>query len=702
MIMSFIMWLSIQIGEAFASILQSVGGRGTAGRVTDTIRAGRHQRQELADLKRLYHRVGQYADRAEVTCQGLALQVVTDTLAHTPDKIDGKIFDISRQLCVNLLRCEGFYPVKDIDFNRNFLTSEIWDVREKMSRQLELFENPHKAEQIEKTLRLFVKTLVVNHLSSLPTPAESDEATISLPLHTFYTDPADTIEAICGITETTVNESKVFHSLYTRLSNNFLVASGIDPNQLEHNRRPVILPSEANMSPPELVENYLNGTPFLDYFTTPFAYALPVSARFEHTHIVWGSGHGKTQLLQNLFMGDLARLKDGKASIIVIDSQGDMIRNIRQLALVGELPERVVLIDPNDIAYPPALNFFDFGLDRIDRYDPVEREKLMNGAIALYEYVFGALLGAELTQRQGVIFRYLARLMMGVPGATIHTLMEFMEEPETTRAYLNRLDPIAKHFFESQFYSKKFDDTRQQILTRLWGVLSNSVLARMFANERNKLNLFEAMNSGSLILINTAKELLKQDGCEIIGRFFIALICQAAQERASIPESKRQDTFVYIDEAHDYFDESMENLLNQARKYKVGLVLAHQNLDQFESKLRATVMSSTSIKMVGGLSAKDAAMFAREMNCEVEFLQSIRKYADRTEFACNVRNHTPNPISLSVPFGSMERQPKITAERAAFMLEHNRARYCASHEAGVTLAVERKLEAHPIEKPELL
>ena len=61
----------------------------------------------------------------------------------------------------------------------------------------------------------------------------------------------------------------------------------------------------------------------------------------------------------------------------------------------------------------------------------------------------------------------------------------------------------------------------------------------------------------------TAKDLLKQEGCEILGRFFIALICQAAQERASIAEEKRMPTFVYIDEAHDYFDANMENMFNE-------------------------------------------------------------------------------------------------------------------------------------------
>ena len=433
----------------------------------------------------------------------------------------------------------------------------------------------------------------------------------------------------------------------------------------------------------EVAELLFERTPFLPILTAQFPCPIPFARRFEHTHVVGGSGHGKTQLLQHFMLRDLDALRDGKGSLVVIDSQGDMIRTIMHLAefspgAESSLADRLVLIDPNDIEHPPALNLFDFGLDRLERYGPADREKLVNGAIALYEYLFGALLGADLTQRQGVIFRYLARLLMAVPGATVHTLRAFMEEPEAVRPHLPTLDPTSRHFFESQFFSKAFDDTRQQILTRLWGVLSNGVLERMFANEHNKLDLFEAMNRGSVILINTAKDLLKQEGCEILGRFFIALIAQAAQERAAIPDDRRRSTFVYIDEAQDYFDESVEQLLNQARKYKVGLIIAHQNLDQFDQRLRAAVMASTAIKMVGGLSAKDAAAFGREMQCEPEFLQGMRKHRDHTEFACFVRHDIPRPISLSVPFGAMEGRERLTAEEHAALIERNRARYGAT------------------------
>jgi Type IV secretion-system coupling protein DNA-binding domain len=328
----------------------------------------------------------------------------------------------------------------------------------------------------------------------------------------------------------------------------------------------------------------------------PVTVRLPDDARFAHTHIVGGSGHGKTQLIQSMIASqDFPRLREGSASVIVIDSHGDLIRTISHLAefapdRLGSMSERVVLIDPMDIEHPPCLNLFDFGLDRIKGYSPVEREKLLNGAIALYEYMFGALLGAEMSHRQSVIFRYIARLLMVVPKATIYTLLDFMETPELVRQYLPKLDIATQRFFTTQFLTHAFDATRQQIAARLWGILSTPALARMFSHEKNKLNMFEAMNSGKLILINTSKELLKDD-CKLFGRFLIAPISQATQERAALPEASRLSTFVYIDEAQEYFDDSLEEFCNSARKYKVGLVLAHQNLGQLDRRLRDSVMA---------------------------------------------------------------------------------------------------------------
>ena len=72
---------------------------------------------------------------------------------------------------------------------------------------------------------------------------------------------------------------------------------------------------------------------------------------------------------------------------------------------------------------------------------------MVNGANDMYEYLFGELLGAELTNRQGVIFRYLARLLMVVPGATIYTLIDFCEDPYAVKPHLGKLDVASQRFF---------------------------------------------------------------------------------------------------------------------------------------------------------------------------------------------------------------------------------------------------------------
>ena len=434
----------------------------------------------------------------------------------------------------------------------------------------------------------------------------------------------------------------------------------------------------------DLYRTYLRNTPFGELPLQPVGYRLDRSSRFEHMHVLGGSGHGKTQFLQQLILEDISRIFIGeKESLFVIDSQGDMIDNILHLAMLSpefeeNLADRIVLIDPNDIEHPPCLNLFDVGLDRLDRYSAVEREKLMNGAIALYEYIFGSLLGAELTQRQSVIFRYLARLLMVVPGATIHTLREFMQDPESAVPYLERLDGTTRAFFDTQFFDKSFDDTRQQILTRLWGILSNPVLERMFTNERNQVNLFDALNDGKIVLVNTAKDLLKQDGCEMLGRFFIALLTQATQERAAIAPEGRTPTMAYIDEAQDYFDDNIDLLLSQARKYRVGLTLAHQNLGQFSRELLASVMASTATKVVGGASPDDRTKLARAMNCDPDFIASMRKGQDRSEFAYYVRNQTPQALRLTVSFGVMERSEKSKTGEYERLIEANRNRVSAT------------------------
>jgi hypothetical protein len=474
-----------------------------------------------------------------------------------------------------------------------------------------------------------------------------------------------------------------FDAIREQLDANAHGASGHGPDE---RHKEITFPTEhSDQDAAFQVGAYLGGTPFEDFFQSELPFAIPFPARFEHTHIIGGTGHGKTQLLQFLIHHDLVRAKTDNRSVIVIDSQVDLVKTVSGLKVFSRevpnsLADRFVLIDPTDIEYPVALNMFDFNRSRLSGFAPLDREKILNATIELYEYFFGALLGAELTQRQGLIFRYLARLLIEIPGATIHTLRELMEDGEKFLPYMEKLEGTTRAFFATRFFDPSFRETKKQILTRLWGVLGNSALERMFSHKESKIDLFDLMNSGKIIFINTAKDLLGQDGSAIFGRFFIALIAQAAVQRSAIPSHERSPCFVYIDEAAEYFDQSIAMLLTQARKYKVGMIFAHQTLDQLGSDLKGSVLSSTTIKFAGGVSSPDARTLAPEYRCDSDFLLAQKREAKQTHFACYVKNYTNTALSIAIPLGFVESLPTLNADEQEFLTENNRDLYTAPPE----------------------
>lgn len=576
----------------------------------------------------------------------------------------------------------------------NLTIEEGVHLRSRLRRHLNFLRDPERLSTIwrDKLVWLFAGLLEYLPLSAFTDVDDegiSESNAVVFPEALLY-DLCDNLPEVLDrlmitLYDQDVTNAGLFDTLREQFNNNTLRASGIPPERQYESSRKIVMPSEHGSASPEyLIEAYLGGTPFHDFFYRTLPFAIPFPARFEHTHIVAGSGHGKTQLLQFLIHHDLVKAKrNGEGdnrSVIVMDSQGDMIRTISHLKLFDphdeeSLASRFVLIDPTDVEHPVGLNMFDFNRARMDTLSVKDREMILNATVETYEYFFGALLGAELTQRQGVIFRYIARLMMEIPDATIHTLLELMMNGEKYRPYMEKLTGTARTFFLTQFFDRHFSENKKQIIARLWGVLSNTTLERMFSHPKNKVDLFRLTQEGKIIFVNTAKDFLGHEGSGIFGRFIVSLLSQAAIQRAILPAYERTPTFAYIDEAEDYFDDNIDRLVNQARKYKIGLVFSHQNLDQLTPALRASVLTSTSIKFAGGLSSKDANTLSGEFRTDAEFLLAQKKRSNHTEFACWVKNFTAKALSISIPLGYVEAEPMLDEDDYALLLRANRETY---------------------------
>lgn len=174
------------------------------------------------------------------------------------------------------------------------------------------------------------------------------------------------------------------------------------------------------------------------------------------------------------------------------------------------------------------------------------------------------------------------------------------------------------------------------------------------------------------------KGLLKEEGTELFGRFFLALINQAAAQRSSVPASERLPCYVYVDECHNYIRNDPKNqvILAEARQQNVGVILAHQYLAQIETSVLCALNANTTIKMAARLEGADRVSMAHDMNTTPDFIRDQKTGS----FAVFVRGETPSAISMKFPLNALARFAKMTREERATVRERNRHRYAGRAE----------------------
>jgi hypothetical protein len=230
------------------------------------------------------------------------------------------------------------------------------------------------------------------------------------------------------------------------------------------------------------------------------------------------------------------------------------------------------------------------------------------------------------------------------------------------------------------------------VVDRLFAVKRIRTLSRMFSAPKSKLDFFKEMGSAKVILINVPQNLLQEDGVEIIGRFFISMILLAAHKRQLLPKEQRLPCFVYIDECQDFIkrDPKIPVILDQARKLNVGLILAHQRLQQLQSYVLDALYGATAIKFASQVSDAAAHALARDMRTTPDFILNQPPY----HFAAFVRGVTDTAVSIGIPAIDMNRMPRMTIDEQTIVRQRIRDKYA------VPLGVAQPIDAaQPAPKP---
>lgn len=399
---------------------------------------------------------------------------------------------------------------------------------------------------------------------------------------------------------------------------------------------------------------------------------FPDGLRNEHTHIIGSTGSGKTQLIQQLISYDL----ETNASIIVIDSQGDLINKLKYTKLID--PDRLVIIDPLDcVAHPLALNMFD--VDYSD-YSPVDYERQMAGVVETLSFVFASLANAELTTKQRNVFDYCISLLILIPNADLQTFVDILKDGvQEYQVYIDTMSQPEQDFFSVAFNAVPgvkniYKETRFEVQWRLSALLKNPSISRIFNSPQNKLNIAEAMDNNKVILISTDLDFLKKEACEFFGRYFLAQISQAMLARLNTPEHMRKRTYLYVDECGDYLRSeslSVKDILQKGRKYNVGITLAHQELEDVKDVIHP-IKTNTATKCASSLSYSDEQYMKRDMR--VENITSTKLFFT---FAIRGQMH---PYTARVRPGIIEASEQRTEEEMVEIMQMNRLKYCIDYE----------------------
>ncbi len=431
---------------------------------------------------------------------------------------------------------------------------------------------------------------------------------------------------------------------------------------------------------PDIVGTYLRDTAFDRIFNARVELCIPEETRFEHTHIVGGTGAGKTTLIQQFLLDNLAT--EDPPAMVIIDPKGLLIERIQKLDVFhpnnGRLKDRLIIIDPTHSS-PPALNMFHPGTERKRTYSEVIRQQIENQAVSNFAYVFSSV-GSTLTDKQSVPFTFLIRLLFAIPNATILTFLEVLDDPAASlqesdfAPYIERLDPITYGFFDNEYYDRNFSNSRKEIKARLYSILMRPQLVAMFSAPERKLDMFDCLQSKKIVLVNTAMNALGRESSALLGRYMIALTLNAAFERISVKKSQWNTAYLIVDEFQEFSDErKTPELLRLAREYNLGVVIAHQQMHaaEFSNDLRNAISTNTAIKYAASVEAMDQGYMARDLRCEPSFLTAQRRTKTHAQFACFVRNFTDRAVSVSVPLGNIQACPQMSDDSLHELLQRN-------------------------------
>ena len=331
--------------------------------------------------------------------------------------------------------------------------------------------------------------------------------------------------------------------------------------------------------------------------------------RRRHLYTIGQTGAGKSNLLQELAKQDA---REGRG-FCFIDPHGDAIEDIL-MSIPKERAEDVIVFDPSDIERPFGLNMMEY-----DPAHPEQKTFVINEMIGIFDQLY------DLKATGGPMFEQYMRnamlLVMEDPesGSTLMEIPKVLSDEEFRKMKLSKCqNPIVIDFWtkeaEKAGGEAALANMVPYITSKLTTFISNDMMRPIIAQQKSTINFRDIMDNKKILLINLSKGKIGEINARLLGMVVVGKILMAGLSRVDISEAERVDFYLYLDEFQNVTTNSIAQILSEARKYRLVLILAHQFIGQLKEEISKAVFGNVGSIIAFRVGPEDAEFLQKQFD----------------------------------------------------------------------------------------
>jgi len=393
-------------------------------------------------------------------------------------------------------------------------------------------------------------------------------------------------------------------------------------------------------------------------------FGIKMDDRRRHMYVVGKTGMGKTELEKNIAIQDI---QDGRG-IAYIDPHGDPVEDLFDYIPENRIKD-VIYINPADLEHPIAFNV-------MEQVDPDKRHLVADGVMGVFKKIWVDVW----SPRMEYILNNAILALLEMPDSTLLGINRMFAEKDYRDSVVSKLtDPVVKAFWTQEFakYADRFaSEATAAIQNKVGQFVSSSLIRNIIGQPKSTIDMRKIMDEGKILLVNIAKGSIGEDASRLLGALIITKIQLAAMSRVDMPEEKRKDFILIVDEFQNFATASFANILSEARKYHLSLMVAHQYVAQLDETVADAIFGNVGTIVSFRVGAEDAELLEKELS--PEFLATDIVNLGKRQIYLKLM--IDGVASRAFSARTMDRIPRLPVSNRERIIEASRQQYAGKRE----------------------